>query len=1364
MKQMRSDGLRATLRNDKLVTDRGTYIFDLEKQEYQKLERRPTQPQQRRGWQTDRNAGHRQADQRQTDSQPQQRSQGPRQTTASRYKENYPPANTLTQTETQHNTRNSHNHMQHTHHSSVTGNKQAHNPTASNSKGPQHSDGRPTRVQTARGFGRGRGQGSPAATTTHTSNHEIVSCSGAGSIYYTQVEREDLYGKCLFDCHTGTTYELVVVPNEAQTFLTCGEDGTVRWYDLRIKTSCSKERCKEDVLINCRSAVTSISVDPILPYQLATACADGSVRVFDRRMLGTRLSGTYSSRLMTGLVSRFMAPMENQAHRITSLNYSPYSHYVLVSYSAENVYLFNTQIEDSKEFSKAEPEVETKGSVNGEEASATGGADPGSQPPTKRLRLRGDWSDTGPNARPERERTEDTEGLPQVNLMQRMSDMLTRWLDGTMRRRGDDQGERSTSPGGGGAQEGEDNPDGAGAGNVPDTPEQGEGGGEGRGTDVNREQAVAMTEGWSDVDQPGQLSQDRAGPLDTMDQPGQLSQDRTGPLDTMDQPGQLSQDRTGPLDNIVELEERSCSVGHADSPLPSTETSQTPSGPGGGVGSSGSQDGEKPSSGARSGGEEPQSSAWTSGGVDVAGRGQSVTGDGQAGCEGTSGGTEVSAHQGGCGQCPPPPQPVQPDQCAGETARQAQEGLMGRIPPAAPDVFQPERPEVRGEEGSVDSPVQSLPSSQGVVVNAVELGERGSEHCPSQPLSATLPPSCSLLKAVAVAPEIQPDTSQLQDGRAQFVIRVDHSKGSACPSPPPSCVDSEGEERDRHRGQQAGSEETVFTASTSSQGAMESGQGSHMSMQGSSGSSHANSAAPMTRLEPVISLHYSSEGTTASTIQVAYASFNIVDPPHGQSSPSQPSPQPYNLPSSVDRATAPVTAAASVDRPDIPLSLCPHSTPVTVIDTASASSSHTLLGTVDSPRQSLSASVVDPVPGVAPCGVGSEAAVHVVTQSSGSPGAQACPVAVGLTPPAVTPVDSPSAGSGQPPAPFQGPALSHTTLITPAPTSMPGVADPLLSTPGSQGGEEEEEAWTVMCPAVLHCAEQQDQGTSPDSTAPCCGPSPVPPASSSAADTSQEHVPSTSSAEASHRETRVATGVSGGRQRRFGHSGPPTGDFQLVLNEENEDESDDEDDSREGIRSRSVPFWSYGASSNDERHYAAMCMQSMYRRRMEEREKQAMASVFQPQPLRMYSGHRNSRTMIKESNFWGDQVVMSGSDCGRIFVWDRDSTQLIMLLEADRHVVNCLQPHPFDPILASSGIDYDVKIWSPLECEPCFDTEMAEKVMRRNQVMLEETRDTITVPAAFMLRVLASLNQIRAGRAGGPPARHHHHPSPPDSD
>ena len=41
------------------------------------------------------------------------------------------------------------------------------------------------------------------------------------------------------------------------------------------------------------------------------------------------------------------------------------------------------------------------------------------------------------------------------------------------------------------------------------------------------------------------------------------------------------------------------------------------------------------------------------------------------------------------------------------------------------------------------------------------------------------------------------------------------------------------------------------------------------------------------------------------------------------------------------------------------------------------------------------------------------------------------------------------------------------------------------------------------------------------------------------------------------------------------------------------------------------------------------------------------------------------------------------------------------------------------------------------------------QLMRRNQMMLEETRDTITVPATLMIRMLASLNQIRRGEWWG---------------
>jgi nuclear receptor interaction protein len=128
-----------------------------------------------------------------------------------------------------------------------------------------------------------------------------------------------------------------------------------------------------------------------------------------------------------------------------------------------------------------------------------------------------------------------------------------------------------------------------------------------------------------------------------------------------------------------------------------------------------------------------------------------------------------------------------------------------------------------------------------------------------------------------------------------------------------------------------------------------------------------------------------------------------------------------------------------------------------------------------------------------------------------------------------------------------------------------------------------------------------------------------------------------------------------------------------------------------------------------------------------------------------YVGHRNARTMIKEATFWGNDYVMSGSDCGHVFIWDKNTAKLKMLLQADQHVVNCLQPHPTLPLLATSGIDHDVKLWAPILEEPNFNVKMAEDLINRNAIMLEETRDTITVPAAFMIRMLACLNQIRRG-------------------
>ena len=44
--------------------------------------------------------------------------------------------------------------------------------------------------------------------------------------------------------------------------------------------------------------------------------------------------------------------------------------------------------------------------------------------------------------------------------------------------------------------------------------------------------------------------------------------------------------------------------------------------------------------------------------------------------------------------------------------------------------------------------------------------------------------------------------------------------------------------------------------------------------------------------------------------------------------------------------------------------------------------------------------------------------------------------------------------------------------------------------------------------------------------------------------------------------------------------------------------------------------------------------------------------------------------------------------------------------------MNCVAPHPTLPLLATSGIDYDVKIWTPTAESSQFDSRAAEIVSR----------------------------------------------------
>ncbi|QDS70920.1 hypothetical protein FKW77_006639 [Venturia effusa] len=80
---------------------------------------------------------------------------------------------------------------------------------------------------------------------------------------------------------------------------------------------------------------------------------------------------------------------------------------------------------------------------------------------------------------------------------------------------------------------------------------------------------------------------------------------------------------------------------------------------------------------------------------------------------------------------------------------------------------------------------------------------------------------------------------------------------------------------------------------------------------------------------------------------------------------------------------------------------------------------------------------------------------------------------------------------------------------------------------------------------------------------------------------------------------------------------------------------------------------------------------------------------------RSYSGHVNVQT-IKDVNYFGlqDEYVVSGSDCGHVFIWNKKSSEITTILHADEDIVNIVEPHPYEPTIAVSGIDNTIKIFS----------------------------------------------------------------------
>ncbi|XWS21435.1 hypothetical protein CRYUN_Cryun30bG0054400 [Craigia yunnanensis] len=132
-------------------------------------------------------------------------------------------------------------------------------------------------------------------------------------------------------------------------------------------------------------------------------------------------------------------------------------------------------------------------------------------------------------------------------------------------------------------------------------------------------------------------------------------------------------------------------------------------------------------------------------------------------------------------------------------------------------------------------------------------------------------------------------------------------------------------------------------------------------------------------------------------------------------------------------------------------------------------------------------------------------------------------------------------------------------------------------------------------------------------------------------------------------------------------------------------------------------------------------------------------AAYQPEAVtdmkQRYVGHCNVGTDIKQASFLGQrgEYVASGSDDGRWFVWEKRTGRLIKMLLGDDAVVNCVQCHPFDCFVATSGIDSTIKLWTPTAAVPSMvaggsagpETSNVLEAMESNQRKLCRNREAI---------------------------------------
>jgi len=93
-------------------------------------------------------------------------------------------------------------------------------------------------------------------------------------------------------------------------------------------------------------------------------------------------------------------------------------------------------------------------------------------------------------------------------------------------------------------------------------------------------------------------------------------------------------------------------------------------------------------------------------------------------------------------------------------------------------------------------------------------------------------------------------------------------------------------------------------------------------------------------------------------------------------------------------------------------------------------------------------------------------------------------------------------------------------------------------------------------------------------------------------------------------------------------------------------------------------------------------------------------SIDSPQPkkqpeLAAYGAHLNRLTFLKNAKYAGplDEYICTGSDSGHAWIYEKATSSVVALLQADKSTCNGIVPHPNLPLFVTYGIETTAKLW-----------------------------------------------------------------------